>query len=47
MLDEEGKKSDFVIFDLRKLLRDVIGYEVGAAAARREGKGLLEPVGEG
>lgn len=44
MLNEEVKKASLVGFDFREFFENVVCYEVGAAAARGEGKGFLEPV---
>jgi hypothetical protein len=44
VLNEEVEKASLVGFDFREFLENVVCYEVGAAAARGEGKGFLEPV---
>ena len=43
VLDEEVEQPGFVVFNLRELFQDCVGYEVGAPAARGEGELLLEP----
>jgi hypothetical protein len=43
VLDEEVDEAGLVRLDLRKLFDDVVGDEVGAARARGEGEGFLEP----
>lgn len=43
MLDEESQEAGFVVLDFGETRGDVRGNEVGAAAAGREGEGLLEP----
>lgn len=43
MLDEEVQQAGLVVFDLRELFDDCVGDEVGAPAARGEGKLFLCP----
>jgi hypothetical protein len=47
VLDEEVEQAGFVIFDFGDLLEDLVGYEVGAAAAGGEGNGFLCPDSRG
>ena len=43
MLHEEIEHADLVVADLWQLRQDLVGDEVGAAAARGQGEGFLEP----
>lgn len=43
VLHEQVEHADFVIAEFGELGEDFVGYEVGAAGARGEGEGFLEP----
>jgi hypothetical protein len=43
VLYEEREQADFVGAEFGELFEDLGGYEVGAAGARGEGEGFLEP----
>lgn len=43
VLDEEVEHADLVVAELGEFGEDVVGDQVGAAGARGEGEGLLEP----
>jgi hypothetical protein len=44
VLDEEVEQAGFVGLNFGEFLEDVVGDEVGAAGARGEDEGFLEPV---
>ena len=43
VLDKQVEHADFVVADFGELGEDFVGYKVGAAGARGQGEGFLEP----